>query len=264
MTQFLRLRATIAAFRCAALYFLADPYWIVGALVGPTAFALVTFQILASTGNENIPTVIIGALVMSMWAQALYGSGYATYQDRSLATLEPVLCSPVGYVWVVGGRVLWNVVSGVLGAGVVYAVLVFTAGISLSYGQAIVLLSLFPILLTSLAVTGLLISAGFVYTRYATFYQNMGEVGIYVVTGTMFPVAYLPFWLLPVSLAFAPTWVIDATRYADVAGYSGLTWGLWGDLVGSVAIIAVYLALATWIFRRVERHVMEKGDVTAA
>jgi len=259
-----RLGAVMASFRCAALYFVADPFWIVGALVAPTAFALVTYQILVIAGKPDGALVIVGALVMSMWAQALYGSGWATYQDRTLATLEPILGSPVGYVWVVSGRVLWNVVSGVLGAVIVYAILAFTQGVGLSSTQFEALVAIFPILVVSLAATGLLISAGFVFTRYATFYQNMGEVALYVVTGTMFSVALLPVWLLPFSLIFPPTWAVDALRYAVVAGYVGLSWGFVGDIFGAAVLTAVYLSAASWLFTKVEVHVVSRGDITAA
>ena len=52
----------------------------------------------------------MGAGMMSMWGQTLYGSGWATGQDRELGTLEPTISAPTPYLWVVLGRIVWNTV----------------------------------------------------------------------------------------------------------------------------------------------------------
>src|SRR4029077_4632180 len=71
---------------------------------------------------------ILGAGMMSMWGQTLYGSGWATGQDRVLGTLEPTLSSPAPYIQVVMGRVIWNTLAGLLGGLIVYVVVAATYG----------------------------------------------------------------------------------------------------------------------------------------
>jgi hypothetical protein len=77
----------------------------------------------------------------------------------------------------------------------------------------------------------------------------------------MFPVILLPFWTNPIALIFPPTWALDALRYNSIPGYAGFSWGFGWDLVGAVGTTVVYLALAGSVFHRVERHVIEVGNL---
>src|SRR4029077_16324313 len=114
----------------------------------------------------------------------------------------------------------------------------------------------------TLAAVGIVFAAWYVYTRYAGFIQNVGGFPFYVGTGCMFPIILLPFWSNPVSLILPPTWALDALRYGIFPGYQGLPWGFWGDIAGALATTGVYLGVAGTIFRRVERHVLEVGNLS--
>src|SRR5208283_3477956 len=191
--QYSRARSTYAALRLSVLQFLADPQWLVPSMIAPVVFALVSFELFRGAGPYFLTYAILGAGMMSMWGQTLYGSGWATGMDREFGTLEPTIQAPTPYLYVVVGRVLWNVISGLIGGGIVYVVIVIVAG-----GPPAV--------------------------------PN------------------------PVSLAFPPTWGLDALRYLSIPGYQGFGWGFWGDLAGAVATTVVYLSVAGLVFQRVERH----------
>ena len=47
-----------------------------------------------------------------------------------------------------------------------------------------------------------------------------------------------------------------------IPGYQGLSWGLWGDIAGAVGLTFVYIAVAASVFSRVERHVLEVGNLS--
>ena len=105
-------RALGASLRLAALMFIADPQWLVPSLIAPVVFALVSYELFLGSGPWFVLYTILGAGMMSMWGQTLYGSGWATGQDRVLGTLEPTLSSPAPYIQVVMGRVIWNTLAG--------------------------------------------------------------------------------------------------------------------------------------------------------
>ena len=252
-------RVLAASFRLTVLMFSADPQWIISSLMAPVVFALAAFEMYRFSSPVLVLFSILGAGMMSMWAQTLYGSGWATGQDREFGTLEPTLGAPVSYVWVVGGRVVWNTISGLIGGAVVLAVVGGAYGAPLPIRDPLTFVALFLLVMAALSTVGLLFSAVFVYSRYAGFVQNIGEFAFYVVTGCMFPVALLPGWTLPVSLAFPPTWALDALRSATFPGYGGLPWGLTGDLLGTVGLSVLYLAVSVGLYRYVTRHLAEKG-----
>ncbi len=253
-------RALGASLRLAALMFIADPQWLVPSLIAPVVFALVSYELFLGSGPWFVLYAILGAGMMSMWGQTLYGSGWATGQDRVLGTLEPTLSSPAPYIQVVMGRVIWNTLAGLLGGLIVYVVVAATYGRPVPLNNPWTFALLFVFVIVTLAAVGVVFAAMYVYTRYAGFIQNVGEFAFYVGTGCMFPIVLLPFWTNPIALIFPPTWALDALRYAAIPGYQGLSWGLGWDVVGAVLTTSIYLAVAGTIFTRVERHVIEDGS----
>ncbi len=254
-------RSTLAALRLALLQFVADPQWLVPSMIAPVIFGLVSFELFRNAGPYFLTYAILGAGMMSMWGQTLYGSGWATGQDRALGTLEPTIQSPTPYLYVVLGRVVWNVLSGLLGGLIVFVVVVVAAGAPPALPNPLLFAALFVFVLLTLAAVGVVFAAFYVYTRYAGFIQNIGEFAFYVGTGCMFPIVLLPFWSNPASLLFPPTWALDALRYEAIPGYGGLAWGFGWDMVGAVVTTAIYLGIARAVFHRVERHVIESGNL---
>jgi ABC-2 type transport system permease protein len=256
-----RTRATGASLRLAILLFVADPQWLVPSTIAPIVFGLVSFELFRGEGPYFLTYAILGAGMMSMWGQTLYGSGWATGQDRFLGTLEPTIQAPAPYLYVVLGRIIWNVVAGLFGGLIVYIVVVVAAGGPPSLPNPLLFIVLFVFVMVTLASVGVLFAAAFVYSRYSGFIQNVGEFAFYIGTGCMFPVVILPFWTNPIALLFPPTWALDALRYVSIPGYVGFGWGWGWDLVGAVAVTAVYASIAGGVFNRVERHVLEKGNL---
>ena len=257
-----RARATGASLRLSILMFVADPQWLIPSSIAQVIFGLVSFELFRGYGTYYLVYAILGAGMMSMWGQTLYGSGWATGQDRVYGTLEPTIQAPSPYLYVVLGRVLWNVVSGLVGGGIVFLVVVGVAGQLPTVPNPVAFALLFVFVMLTLAAIGVVFAAFYVYTRYAGFIQNIGEFAFYVGTGCMFPVVLLPFYAGPIALFFPPTWALDALRYDAIPGYQGFAWGFWGDVLGAVVTTAAYLAVAGAVFHRVERHVLEEGNLS--
>jgi ABC-2 type transport system permease protein len=255
------VRGLTASLRLAVLQFLADPQWLVPSMIAPVIFGLVSYEIFRGSNPVFVLYAILGAGMMSMWGQTLYGSGWATGQDRELGTLEPTLTAPTPYLYIVLGRVIWNTVSGLIGGAIVFVVVTISYGKPVPLDNPLAFVLLFAFVIVSLAAVGIVFSAAYVYTRYAGFIQNVGEFAFYVGTGCMFPIVLLPFWSNPISLLFPPTWALDALRYVAIPGYTGLSWGFWGDIAGAIALTLAYLAVAGAVFVRVERHVLEVGNL---
>ena len=256
------LRGTRASLRLSLLSFVADPQWLIPSSIAPVIFALASFEMFRGSGPTLVLYAVLGASTMSMWGQTLYGSGWATGQDRFLGTLEPTLMAPTPYIYVVAGRVIWNVITGLVGGVLVLGVVLWAYGQPLPLTNGLLFLALFVVLMGALAAVGLLFTALFVYTRFSGFIQNVGEFSFYIISGAMFPVILLPFWVSPFSLAFPATWAVDALRYVGIPGYQGLPFGLTGDLLGTLGTSLAYLAVALGVFRWVEHHLLEAGTAS--
>ena len=251
----------MAALRISILQFLADPQWLIPSMLAPVIFGLVAYELFQGSGPYFVLYAILGAGMMSMWGQTLYGSGWATGQDREWGTLEPTLAAPTPYLYVAFGRIVWITVSGLLGGLFVFGVVAITYGRPIPITDPLVFVGLFALVIVSLASVGIVFTAVFVYTRFAGFIQNIGEFAFYVGTGCMFPVVLLPFWVTPVSLIFPPTWMLDALRLLEIPGTLGFSWGFYLDLLGGLGTMALYFAFAGAIFRHVEKRVLEIGNM---
>lgn len=133
----------------------------------------------------------------------------------------------------------------------VVAVVGFKAELSIADPLAFLLALVMT--LASLSALGVLFCSSFLLTRSAQVMTNGLEMPVYVASGSMFPIALLPFWSHPFSLALGPTWGIDAIRYAASPAYIGMGFGFWLDLLVVFASTAVYLGLGFWLFIVVER-----------
>jgi ABC-2 type transport system permease protein len=248
-----RLRATYASFKHQALIFFAEPQWLIPNIIAPFVLTLVALLLFKDADGPVVLYAVLGGGMMGMWGNTLYSSGFSIQSERWWGTLESVFAAPSNLVWIIAGRALWNSLIGVVNGLLVFifAELMFQAPVHLQDASLFVLA--FTLTLLSLACLGLVFSSAFVLTRSASVLTNGLEYPIYVGTGSMFPIALLPYWTSPLSLSLGPTWGIDAVRYAALGStpYS-FTQGYWGDLAFMAMLSLFYLAIAVVLFRQVD------------
>ncbi|QLH75273.1 MAG: ABC transporter permease [Methanomassiliicoccales archaeon] len=257
-----KLRAISASFKHQFLHFIADPQWLIPNVILPfmiTMVALIMFQ--GQQGGNFVLYAVLGGGMMSMWGNTLYSSGWSINFDRWNGTFEEIIATPSPLVWIIAGRSVWNALVGIVNGLfiLVIAVLFFDADLSLK-DPLLFFIAFFATLL-SLSMLGMLFCSSFVLTRQAGVLTNGLEYPIYVGTGTMFPIAVLPWWTNPLSLSMGPTWGIDAIRYAALEDYEGFDVGYWGDIGIMLAISFIYLAIAFYLFGVVERKVRRDGSM---
>ena len=78
-------RSVLASLRLAVLTFLADPQWLIPSMIAPIVFGLVSFGLFLNSGPYFLIYAILGAGMMSMWGQTLYGCGWATGRTATSA-----------------------------------------------------------------------------------------------------------------------------------------------------------------------------------
>jgi ABC-2 type transport system permease protein len=245
-----QLQTFIGSFWMSQLNFFADPQWIIPNIIAPFVFTAVALLFFRNVSGSLALYAVLGGGMMGMWGNTLYGAGFALSFDRWNGTLEYVLATPSRLVWIVAGRSASSAVLGLVNALaiVVIAVFGYKADIGIS-NPALFLLAL-VLTLASLSALGVLFCSSFLLTRSAQVLTNGLEMPIYVASGSMFPIALLPFWSHPFSWALGPTWGIDALRAA--AGYSAVGSAYWLDMLIVFISTIVYLAVGFWLFILVE------------
>lgn len=242
------------SFRMSMLHFFADPQWIIPNIIAPFIFTAVALMFFRNVSGSLALYAVLGGGMMGMWGNTLYGAGFALGFDRWNGTLEYVLATPSRLVWIVAGRSASSAVLGLTTAVAILGVVIVGYGAQLGIANPILFLLALVLTLTSLSALGVVFCSSFLLTRSASVLTNGLEMPIYVASGSMFPIALLPFWSHPLSLALGPTWGIDAMRYAADAAYQGLGFGYWFDILVVLASTFVYLAVGFWLFVIVEKR----------
>ncbi len=257
-----RLRAVWTAFRHQALHFFADPQWLIPNIIAPFIMTLVALMLFRSKEGNVILYAILGGGMMGMWGNTLYASGFSIQSERWWGTMESVLAVPTPMIWIIAGRAIWNSMIGILNGLFILVIAVTVFQVPLNLNDVPLFLLAFTVTLVSLACLGLVFSSAFVLSRSAGVLTNGLEFPIYVGTGTMFPIALLPFWTHPLSLSLAPTWGIEAIRIAAISNYSqDLGVGYWGDLAIMGALSISYLVIAVWLFRVVDHRARRDANL---
>ena len=266
------LRVIYSAFRMAMLHWIADPQWVIPNIIAPfifTAVALTLFQ--GSTGPFGLYAVLGGGM-MGMWGNTLYSSGYAIEFEKWQGTLEEVIVAPSKLMHVITGRSVSNALFGLVN---MFAVLAIAAlGFKIQLGIANPLLFTVSLVLTLLSVSalGLIFASAFVLSRSALTLTNGLEIPLYIISGSMFPVALLLFWVHPAAYVLGPTWGIDAIRLATSQEYASQTFwigmssntAIFLDLTIMSLITIGYAALATVLFKMVETRARTQGTLVEA
>lgn len=250
-----RLQTFLGSFRMSLLNFYADPQWIIPNIIAPFIFTTVALILFRNVSGSVALYAVLGGGMMGMWGNTLYGSGFALAFDRWNGTIEYVLATPARLVWIVAGRSASNAVLGLVNALAILVVVALGYGTLITIANPVLLLLALTLTLGSLSALGVLFCSAFLLSRSASVMTNGLEMPIYVASGSMFPIALLPFWSHPLSLSLGPCWGIDAMRYAADATYVGLGFGYWIDVSVVLASTVIYLAIGFWLFIIVERKV---------
>lgn len=259
----MNIRAVTAGFKQQAIQLFADPQWIIPSLISP--FITTMVMIFLSAGGTTIegPVVlqaVLGGGVLGMWANSLFSSSSSVSFDRINGTFEPMLGSSSRIITVLAGRSLWNTLIGLLNAFVVFVIaeLMFNAGMSVANPILFFLTLLMTML--SLSSVGLLISTLFVLTRKGGTISKILEYPLYVLSGALIPVSILPVWMQSISFVLAPTWGVDAIKFAALEGYEGLLGASMAiDVVLCILLSLVLLAISYVVMIHVEQKVRRDG-----
>jgi ABC-2 type transport system permease protein len=243
------------------LNFFSDPQWIIPNIIAPFIFTAVALIFFRNASGSLALYAVLGGGMMGMWGNTLYGAGFALSFDRWNGTLEYVLAPPSRLVWIVAGRSASSAVLGLVNALAVLVVAVVGFKAQLGIVDPITFLLALILTLASLSALGVLFCSSFLLTRSASVLTNGLEMPIYVASGSMFPIALLPFWSHPLSLSLGPTWGIDALRQAADVTYVGMSFGFWTDILALLASTVAYLAIGFWLFIIVEKKVRRDASL---
>ncbi|HEX6344806.1 ABC transporter permease [Umezawaea sp.] len=252
-------RTVLAAFRFQAALAWRTPDTLSVFVTAPL-FTVVFLALSQFAGRTDLAThAVLAPCLMSLWAVALFLAGDLIGNERSWGTLEGLVATPVSFPLLVTARITTVTVLGLLTFAESWLVAAGLFGIVLDVAHPLVFGA--GMLLSALAMAGTAtsLSAVFVLTPSARTVQNTLSYPIYLLSGVMVPISFLPDWVQPLSRLVFLSWSGDLLRTSlDPAPTGNVL-----PELGAVALLGVagYL-LGAALTRRFVRRARELGNLS--
>ncbi len=256
------LRVIYSAFRMAMLHWMADPQWVIPNVIAPFVFTFVALTLFKEATGPFGLYAVLGGGMMGMWGNTLYSSGFAISFEKWQGTLEEVVATPSNLLHVIAGKSVSNALFGLVNMMAILLIASLVFRVSLDVANPVLFALSLVLTLLSVSALGLIFASAFVLTRSAQVFTNGLEFPIYVISGSMFPIGLLPFWVHPASYILGPTWGIEAIRIA--AGQENVSLTFWINVSVMLLITLAYVAIAAFLFKKVETKSRRDGTLGQA
>lgn len=231
-------------------------------LVTVPFFAVVFIAIVQQSGRSGlIAYAVMAPVLIALWQMAVFVAGELINRDRWLGLMELVVATPAPFALVMLGRIGSITAFGLVGFVESWLVARLVFGVTVSIPHPAVLLATLACAAFACTGTALVFSAIFSLRDSARVFQNSVSYPFYLLGGILVPVAYLPWWLQPISRAIFLSWTADLLR----------------DSLQPAAPVAVPLRLATvlilglaglvvgwFLLNRIVERLRRKGTVGLA
>lgn len=223
-------------------------FFVLVSVLQPVIFASIAFFMVESGRRTGtLLYVALGAGMMGIWSATLFGSGGAIQWQRWQGTLELLVAAPPP---VIATLLPLTVATATIGIYSVAGTLLWGRiffGMPLELAHPFQLAVALPVTILSLGMLGLVLASTFVLYRHASAFSNLLEYPVWLATGLLVPLAFLPGWVTPLAWTLSPTWGMRAIREAALGGDA------WPEIALCAGLGVVYLGLGAVALANVER-----------
>jgi ABC-2 type transport system permease protein len=230
--------------------------YILSAVFIPIVFASLGFYVFQDSRPGSGMLVAVGAALMGMWSAALLSSGAAIDRQRRVGLLESLVAAPMPLSIVLLPVTVASATLGLysLVATLLWGILLFGVDPTIAHPGLFAVSMLTTI--GAVGTLGLLIASSFVRYPAAQGLSNMLEYPVWILSGLVVPLTFLPGPVQWLASALAPAWGMRALQ-ASVTGTE--------SPAGSLAICAglgvVYFALAVVLMRQIEQQARASATI---
>ena len=215
-----------------------NPFDLSGVIVWPILYASIAYYLLDARNEPRLLlSASLGAAVMLMWSMVVIASSGALEQQRWQGTLELVVAAPTPLAAVIGPICIAGALVGAyaIGATLTWGALLFDVPVKVE--QPLAFAIAIPACALAVGMLGLILAATFVLYR-ASFHLGIAmQYPVWIVSGLLVPISFLPSFVRPLSWVLAPTWGFRAIQEAALGGTP------WPDIGMCLVLSAVYLAI---------------------
>lgn len=212
----------------------------------------------ARTGTTNIVIYeILGSAVwMTSWV-VLEDVGAGIRDEQIKGTLEQNFLAPVNRFTLLVGLSLTDIV-------ITSALFLVVVGVSVAIVMPSSFLSIVPAFLTLLLGLIPLFGMGFLFAGFVVRFKEpyifiqLVNLIFATLTGTYYPVTFLPYWLQFLSGVLPQTYVIDDMRRIVIANQTLVS--LYGSIFILLTLALAYPLVGYAVFRKIEKRAAVTGE----
>jgi len=204
------------------------------------------------SNQENLGIYIIfGTAALNLWSSVIFSSASDIERERYMGTLELITSVPTDFKVIMLGKVLGNILLGLLSMVISYAVLTLLFDVAVTIKNPTLFLLAFIITIISFAAVSLLLASIFTLSRNSRALMNSLEYPVFILSGVLFPIDILPMWIKPLSYLLSPTWAVMLLRESmlGVSDYKHFIL----NIIYFILITMVYVLLIFVSFKRIDR-----------
>jgi ABC-2 type transport system permease protein len=240
-----------------------EPEWIAADLLIPilTLSAYVYLYKMLNAPAQFSGFVIIGGTMIAFWVNVLWNMSSQFYWEKETGTLEMYLVAPISRMAILLGMALGGVVNTTLRAVVILVAGTIIFQVPLAVHEPFTALFTFILTIIALYALGMLFASLFMlYGREAWHTANLLQEPVYFLSGSYFPIRYLPD-VVQLLASFIPlTFGLDGIRRVMIDG-QGIA-DIWPNIVALVIFTIVLLPLARFALNYMENLGKKEGRLT--
>jgi ABC-2 type transport system permease protein len=240
-----------------------EPEWLAAEMIIPviTLSAYVYMYKALGAPPQFTSFVVIGGTMIAFWVNVLWNMSAQFYWEKETGNLEIYLVAPISRMAILLGMALGGFVNTTLRAVaiVIAGILIFQAPVMIN--EPLTALLVFLLTIVALYALGMLFASLFMlYGREAWHTANLFQEPVYFLSGSYFPVTYLPFIIQLIASLLPLTFGLDGIRRVAVMG-EGFG-SIWIDVVMLVVFILILLPLAKFALNYMENLGKKEGRLT--
>ncbi len=240
-----------------------EPEWILADLIIPilSLSAYVYLYKVLKAPSEFTGFVIIGGTMIAFWVNVLWNMSSQFYWEKETGTLEMYLVAPISRMAVLLGMALGGIVNTTLRALVILVAGTIIFQVPFMVHEPFTALFTFFLTIIALYALGMLFASLFMlYGREAWHTANLMQEPVYFLSGSYFPIRYLPD-IAQLLASFIPlTFGLDGIRKVMIEG-AGII-DIWPDIAALVIFILILFPLAKFALNYMENLGKKEGRLT--
>jgi len=240
-----------------------EPEWLVAEMIIPviTLSAYVFMYRMLGAPPQFTSFVIIGGTMIAFWVNVLWNMSTQFYWEKENGNLELYLTAPISRMAILFGMALGGFVNTTLRAVAIVIAGIFIFQAPMAVSEPLTAILVFFLTVVALYALGMLFASLFMlYGREAWQTANLLQEPVYFLSGSYFPVTYLPFAVQLAASILPLTFGLDGIRRVVVLG-EGFG-SIWVDVAALVVFIAILLPLAKFALNYMENLSKKEGRLT--